>query len=492
MSPAVGAGEPGARWAPVPDRPVGLRLMVTGGGAAAVDGAELAALGARLLRAAALVEAAADQARAVSTLGYFVPPVPSVQVLGERLAAVLRGVLSLPALAQRLRTLAADLTVQRQWYEEAEQRVVREFRPPLWRYAVHLLGPPKVRGLVTGLDITAVLGHAGAASSRMRDPRLLDAVVAQQHVRSLAGRMQWARPEAVMGGLFLGREWVDVRGKTPVERTALSLVGTHEQVSLLARGGRVRHGLSVAPVPAVATTVGRRVAQAPTTPGQTLGRIEALEAHIRARGTGAVEVLRTTTPSGRHWTVVVPGTQERWGGGRNPMDNDTNLRAMAGVGSDMEVGVATAMRQAGIAPGEPVAMAVHSQGGLVAARLVADPVFRTRFHVTTVLTAGSPIAGITLPPTVDVLSLEDVNDPTVGLDGAANTPDEHHVTVAVSSGEPGRVGEPHHVAGYAAAADLLPELDDDGVRRWLARNDAAMGTTVPGARTDSLVFEISR
>ncbi|MPV87998.1 hypothetical protein GB882_04910 [Georgenia ruanii] len=461
--------------------------MVTGGVAVAVDADELGALGARLLRAADLAQAAVEQAHGVSTLGYFVPLVPSAGALVARLAAVLTGALSLPALGERIRALAADLEVQRQWYEEAEERAVRGFRPPLWRYAVHLLGPPKLRGLVTGLDAAAVLGHAGAATSRMRDPRLLDAVVAQQHARSLAGRMQWARPESVMGGLFLGREWVDVRRMTPVERTALSLVGTHEQASWVARGGRVRAGLTVA------TTVGHPVAAPPVTPGQALGRIGALEERIRARGTGAVEVLRTTTPGGaRHWTVVVPGTQEQWAGGRNPMDNGTNLRAMAGVGSDMEIGVAAAMRQAGIAPGEPVAMAVHSQGGLVAARLVADPVFRARFRVTSVLTAGSPIAGIALPPTVDVLSLEDVNDPTVGLDGAANAPDAHHVTVAVNSGEPARAGEPHHAARYAAAADLLAELDDDGVQAWLARNRAAMGTTVPGARTDSFVFEISR
>ncbi|KAE8762765.1 hypothetical protein [Georgenia thermotolerans] len=486
MSPATGA-DGGRVWAPGPERPVGLRLMVTGGGAVVVDGTELAALGARLLRAAELAETATEQARGVSTLNYFVPLAPSAGALVARLAAVLNGPLSLPALGERIRALAADLAVQRQWYEEAEERAVRGFRPPLWRYAVHLLGPPKVRGLVTGLDAAAVLGHGGAARSRMGDPRLLDAVVAQQHARSLAGRMQWARPESVMGGLFLGREWVDVRRMTPVERTALSLVGTHEQASWVARGGRVRSGVTVA------TAVGRPVAAPPVTPGQALARIAGLEARIRARGTGAVEILRTTTPSGaRHWTVVVPGTQEQWGGGRNPMDNGTNLRAMAGVGSDMEVGVTAAMRQAGIAPGEPVALAVHSQGGLVAARLVADPVFRSRFQVTTVLTAGSPIAGIALPPTVDVLSLEDVNDPTVGLDGAANVPAAHHVTVAVSSGEPARLGEPHQAARYAAAADLLAELDDDGVQAWLGRNRAAMGTAVPGARTDSFVFEISR
>lgn len=540
MSPATGAGEPGTPWA-APDpsgwaTPWATRVMVTGGRATAVDTAELAALAGRLRRAAALVEDAIAGTRAVGTLAYYVPPVPAVAALTEQLRDVVRGGLSMVLLAERAHTLAADLRVQQQWYDEAEARAYRGFDPPWWRYGAHLLAPPKVRGAVTGLDVAAVLGHAGAARSRLGDPRLLDAVVAQEHVRSLAGRLQWARPESVMGGMFLGMRWVDVRERTAVERTALSLVPMLENVSLVARAGREPGAVGVAQVPplqllaglpgrawvaapavppdgsvgaaltdapataggavgpaVVATRVGRPVARPPRTPAQALARIGAVEAHVRATGAGAVEVLRTTAPDGRRrWTVVLPGTQEALGGGRNPMDNDTNLRAMAGVVSDLEIGVATAMDQAGIAPGEPVAMAVHSQGGLVAARLVADPLFTARFDVETVLTAGSPIAAVQLPPTVAVLSLEDVGDPTVGLDGYPNEPAPNHVTVAVSSGEPARLGAPHLLGNYVRAAQRLDDIADAGVQDWLARNRAAMGTAVPGARTESLLFEIVR
>ncbi|TRW46936.1 hypothetical protein [Georgenia yuyongxinii] len=514
--------------------------MITGGRATTVDTAELAALAGRMRRAAALVQDAIAATRAVGTLVYYVPPVPAVFALTEQLRAVVHSGLSMVQLADRAGSLAADLQVQQQWYEEADARAYRGFDPPWWRYGAHLLGPPKVRGAVTALDVAAVVGHGAVAHSRLGNPRLLDAVVAQEHVRALAGRLQWSRPESVMGGMFLGRLWVDVRERTPVERTALGLVPMLENVSLVAHAGRDLDGVSVAQVPplhllgglpghggawvtaptvlpggsvtaplaaagpavgatavmgaaVVATRIGRPVRRPPGTPAQTLARIGALEEQAHAANAGAVEVLRTTAPDGRrHWTVVVPGTQEQLGGGRNPMDNDTNLRTMAGVVSDMEIGVATAMDQAGIAPGEPVAMAVHSQGGLVAARLVADPVFTARFDVQTVLTAGSPIAAVELPPSVAVLSLEDVNDPTVGLDGYPNEPAANHVTVAVHSGEPARVGAPHLLPSYVRAAQRLDDIDDAGVQDWLGRNRAAMGTGVPGARTESLLFEIVR
>ncbi|MFH5821609.1 hypothetical protein [Georgenia sp. AZ-5] len=528
MSRDGGPPDPGG-WVAHP-RPTaaGTRVMVTGGTAPLhVDTEELAALRARLLGAVTLVEQALDHADAADAevLGYFAPPVPAGIAVSAMIRQALYVGVTLGRLAQGVRDLADDVEVQRQWYEEAEQRASRVFRPPLWRYLVLLAPVEHVRRAAVGLDVVAVGGHLGAAVSRMRDPRLLDAVVAQEHARSLAGRMQWARPDALAGGMFLGARWVDVTRKTPVERTALAALPMLENASLVAHGGRTYPGLRVRPLPvpgtgrtpatdsppgaprpatdsppgasrpgtALVTGFGRTVSAPPTTPAQALARIPALEREIRGRGIGLVEILRTTAPDGgRSWTVVVPGTQSPWDGGRQPMDNGTNLRAMAGVGSAMEAGVTSAMRQAGIAPGEPVAMAVHSQGGLVAARLVADPVFRARFDVRSLLTAGSPVAGVTLPASVATLSLEDVNDPTVGLDGYPNPPAPHHVTVAVHSGEPAGLGQAHHVESYAAAAGLLPGVADDGVRRWLAHNEQVMGTAVPGARTESLLFEIER
>ena len=62
----------------------------------------------------------------------------------------------------------------------------------------------------------------------------------------------------------------------------------------------------------------------------------------------------------------------------------------------------------------------HSLGGIAAASLAADSGFTSRFHVTSVVTAGSPIARIDVPASVTVLSLEHEQDVVPMLDGRRN------------------------------------------------------------------------
>ncbi len=488
-----------------------------------VDTLELAGLAARLQYAAVLLETAdAHAGSGDSLLRYVNHWVSSGWAVDELVRTARAGTPGLQTLAASARRLAADLEVQRLWYEEAERRNTTLFRPPVWRTLVRL-APPKlldirIRLALRGIDVGRVGGHLMAAMTSLEDSPVPDAVLAQRHTAALAEELQYMNADVLDGSVMVDGELVDVRDLTAVQRSALGLVPLlaavglvphgrrldgvdvalrHDPTELTAPGALGRHGPAAAVGPGasavLATTIGRPVPAPPRTSSQALGRIHALEDQIRSRGTGAVEVLRTTTPDGdRHWTVIVPGTQDPWAGGPNPMDNETNLLATAGVRSDMEVGVAAAMHQAGIVPGEPVAMVGHSQGGLVSTRLAADPVLAGQFSITTVLTAGSPVATVDVPPGVSVLSLEDVNDPVVGLDGAPNPPAPNHVTVAVASGEPAAVGDPHQLPGYRAAAELLPDVADPAVQDWLVRNREAMGTSVEGARTESIVFEIQR
>ena len=74
------------------------------------------------------------------------------------------------------------------------------------------------------------------------------------------------------------------------------------------------------------------------------------------------------------------------------------------------------MNAAGIAPGEAVEFAGHSQGGIMAAQMAADPSVRARYNVVSVVTAGSPTATIA-PSDVPVLSYENSGDIVPGLDG---------------------------------------------------------------------------
>ena len=118
----------------------------------------------------------------------------------------------------------------------------------------------------------------------------------------------------------------------------------------------------------------------------------------------------------RSWTVDIRGTQSFAIGQTGPQDMTTNLQGVAGMSSDQLVAIKEAMNAAGIAPGEAVEFAGHSQGGIMAAQMAADPSVRARYNVVSVVTAGSPTATIA-PSDVPVLSYENSGDIVPGLDG---------------------------------------------------------------------------
>ena len=124
----------------------------------------------------------------------------------------------------------------------------------------------------------------------------------------------------------------------------------------------------------------------------------------------------------RSWTVDIRGTQSFAIGQTGPQDMTTNLQGVAGMSSDQLVAIKEAMNAAGIAPGEAVEFAGHSQGGIMAAQMAADPSVRARYNVVSVVTAGSPTATIA-PSDVPVLSYENSGDIVAGLDGNATRGD---------------------------------------------------------------------
>ena len=124
----------------------------------------------------------------------------------------------------------------------------------------------------------------------------------------------------------------------------------------------------------------------------------------------------------RSWTVDIRGTQSFAIGQTGPQDMTTNLQGVAGMSSDQLVAIKEAMNAAGIAPGEAVEFAGHSQGGIMAAQMAADPSVRARYNVVSVVTAGSPTATIA-PSDVPVLAYENSGDIVAGLDGNATRGD---------------------------------------------------------------------
>ncbi|MDD9207765.1 hypothetical protein PU560_15015 [Georgenia sp. 10Sc9-8] len=513
------------------------RVFVTGGpGRTGVDTEELHAVGESLARACDHLRAArgwAEDARAhLDTWSHLAPA--ETAVTNRAVTDCVEGPQGCVVLEARAEDLVLHLRRARALYTEAERHAAGPFRPSVLKHA-RLTNPalrplgipvsPRVLGLVAeGLTTLA----AGVASP------LPHAVLAQQAVREAADELQHLYPYRRGASVRLRGELVDPADHTPVQRVALGILPTLGALpaaaplgrTLLEGGTAVRLSAATlpptatppatatlpsspttphpAPPPAVSAPLGvRRGTSAallpvreprpPRSEAELLRRAERLGDHARRTRAGMVEILRSTDVDGdRSWTVIVPGTQHQLPGGPSPMDNLTNLQAMAGAVSDMEVAVATAMRQAGVGRAEPVAMAVHSQGALVAARLLRDPLFASRYRVSTLLTAGGPVGGLSLPPSVATLSLEDVEDPVVALDGLANAPADNHLTVSVDTRGLVTDAHPHSLRSYATAAGLLDGVADPTVRAWREQNRTTMGVERPGAVTDSMVFAVVR
>lgn len=217
------------------------------------------------------------------------------------------------------------------------------------------------------------------------------------------------------------------------------------------------------------------------------------EVSQRSGERGRIAIQRITRSDGtRSWIVLVPGTDDWTSGESNPQDLLTNLEAVAGLPTDMQSAVVGAMRAAGIGPGEEVILYGHSQGAMTATRLAADPAFQAEFHVTGLVTAGGPVAGTTLPASVEALHVENVADPVPALDGAVTptSPTRSVVQIDTSQAELRETGFVHGGRVYAEA--VKGAQGDPSVAAINAVLASAAATGDSGAVVDELEFEIAR
>jgi Lipase (class 3) len=208
-----------------------------------------------------------------------------------------------------------------------------------------------------------------------------------------------------------------------------------------------------------------------------------------------VRIVERTLPDGtvgRSYIVDIPGTKD-WHpvpGRQNEDLNDlgTNLRALAGDQTSYERGVAEALRLAGARPDDPVMLVGHSQGGMVAMRAADDLVRDGTFRVTNVVTAGAPVVDMPVPPSVQVLSLENAHDIVPHLDGHPN-PDLPNRTTVTFDAQRGGLGANHAIpTGYQGGADAVDASDDPSVRGFL---DSAAGFFA-GDRVTTHAFRVTR
>jgi len=222
---------------------------------------------------------------------------------------------------------------------------------------------------------------------------------------------------AFLRGAMPGRQTLTF---APVKDTAGTLATLEKGATVLLGGPTA---LVVSRVP------GTLLSRPPTSAAEVL---ELVDEQYPARGgkPGSVAVQQLTRADGsRSWVVAIPGTQEARPGGANPADMRSNLELVAEQPDDVSRLVEQAMRAAGITPDEPVLIAGHSQGGIAAVNVAADPYIQSHYDVQAVLTAGSPVAGIDLPAGVESLHLEHDQDAVPILDGAPNPDTRSRTTV---------------------------------------------------------------
>ncbi|WP_432542799.1 hypothetical protein [Kineococcus sp. SYSU DK002] len=222
---------------------------------------------------------------------------------------------------------------------------------------------------------------------------------------------------------------------------------------------------------------------------------------LAAAGTpapGGVRLERVTQADGRvGWVVEIPGTQD-WtplpSSTTTPMDLTTNLRAVAGQPTATGAAVVAALRQAGAGAGEPVLLAGHSQGGLTAASLAADPAVRAEFRITHVLMAGSPVDGIAVPEGVRTVSFEHTGDVVPALDGRAAAGSPGRTVVLRDVGDdPEVAADPLRAHGwgrYLETAALADAADDPALRDF--RDSGSAFFDAPGARVDVFDYRAER
>lgn len=206
---------------------------------------------------------------------------------------------------------------------------------------------------------------------------------------------------------------------------------------------------------------------------------------------GDIDVKIITDAAGhRHVLVDIPGTKTLT---PDPRSGDvtslgTSARSVLGSNTTYEKAVIEALRRAGVRPDDPVMLVGHSQGGMIAVNTAEQLSHTHEFHVTTIVTAGSPIGHLHVPAGVSVLALENDGDMIPHCDGVDN-PDHTNVTTVVLHRDSGDVIRNHELtASYLPGAGDIDASDDPSVRSYL---ESIRGFLQPG-RVETHAFHAQR
>jgi hypothetical protein len=204
--------------------------------------------------------------------------------------------------------------------------------------------------------------------------------------------------------------------------------------------------------------------------GEQGGRIEVIE----------VDGANRARPA---WVLIIPGTQQ--GGlpeGTNPFDPAGIAEALGYDSAWTAAAIRQALQQAGAEAGDQLVAVGYSQGGIHAMNLSKDRTVLAEYDLKFVLTAGSPVGGISPGPGIRSLHLEHEQDWVPGADGLANPDTRDRVTVtltnplAVPPLQDFGLGPGHRLENYADGAALVSASRDSTLQDSTAALAAVVGT----------------
>jgi hypothetical protein len=166
--------------------------------------------------------------------------------------------------------------------------------------------------------------------------------------------------------------------------------------------------------------------------------------------------------------VYIGGTRDpALAPGADPWDMTSNVNAIAGGDAGSYRAVAQAMADAGVTPASPVIFTGYSQGGLIAADLVASGDYDARG----LYTLGAPAAQVAVPASVPWVAIEHIDDIVPAVGGTWATADPVLVRRELFDGRP------------VATNVMLPAHQLDGYRETAALVDRSPERRVIGALT---------
>lgn len=152
----------------------------------------------------------------------------------------------------------------------------------------------------------------------------------------------------------------------------------------------------------------------------------------------SIKITRVGQGKTRRWLVSIPGTQHfDTPSTPNPADMEANIREALGMPSSMRAGIILALHQAmseeGVDPEgfatEPVMLAGHSQGGLIAVNLGSLSAQEIGIDVRAILAMGAPARRTRIRPEIVMVDIAHDQDVVPSTDGTPARAPDHRIMV---------------------------------------------------------------